>query len=123
MVGRLQLTLVLSAAAIVLAPAAHVAAQDGGRFRVIIPYFTPLGDGNLCIDPTSPGLFRLIPAVKTDAAGNASRLLDFNAKPLGSGAGMVTAFSTWNFQFWFRDPSGGPSGSNTSDALELTFCP
>ena len=46
MVGRLQLTLVLSAAAILLVPAADVAAQDGGRFRVLIPYFTPLGDAD-----------------------------------------------------------------------------
>lgn len=43
MVGRLKQVLVFSAAAMILAPAAHVAAQsEGGRFRVIIPYFAPL---------------------------------------------------------------------------------
>lgn len=46
MVGRLQLTLVLSAAAILFAPVADVAAQDGGRFRVLVPYFTPMGDAD-----------------------------------------------------------------------------
>jgi len=35
-------TLVLAAVAVILVPAAPVAAQDGGRFRVIVPYFTPL---------------------------------------------------------------------------------
>jgi len=43
MVGRLKQVLVFSAAAMILAPAAQVAAQsEGGRFRVIIPYFAPL---------------------------------------------------------------------------------
>jgi tetratricopeptide (TPR) repeat protein len=42
MLGRLKLTLMIAAAAAVLAPAAQIAAQDGGRFRVLIPYFTPL---------------------------------------------------------------------------------
>ena len=41
MLGRLKLVLVASAVAAVLVPAT-VAAQDGGRFRVIIPYFQPL---------------------------------------------------------------------------------
>ena len=42
MVGRLKLTLVLVAVAMLFAPTAQIAAQDGGRFRVLIPYFTPL---------------------------------------------------------------------------------
>jgi tetratricopeptide (TPR) repeat protein len=46
MAGRLQLTLVLCAAAVLFAPTADVAAQDGGRFRVLIPYFTPLEDAD-----------------------------------------------------------------------------
>ena len=46
MVGRLKLTLVLAAAALMFAPAAELAAQDGGRFRVLIPYFTPLEDAD-----------------------------------------------------------------------------
>jgi tetratricopeptide (TPR) repeat protein len=41
MLGRLKLVIVASAAAMTLAPAT-VAAQDGGRFRVLIPYFEPL---------------------------------------------------------------------------------
>jgi len=41
MLGRLKLIITASAAVAVLAPAT-VAAQDGGRFRVLIPYFQPL---------------------------------------------------------------------------------
>lgn len=46
MLGRLKLTFALALAAIVIAPAAQIAAQDGGRFRVIIPYFEPLEDAD-----------------------------------------------------------------------------
>lgn len=46
MVGRLKLALLLTAAAIIVAPAAQIAAQDGGRYRVMIPYFTPLNDAD-----------------------------------------------------------------------------
>jgi tetratricopeptide (TPR) repeat protein len=42
MLARIKLTLAIAAAAAILVPAADVAAQDGGRFRVLIPYFTPL---------------------------------------------------------------------------------
>ena len=42
MVRRLKFVLVVAAVALVFAPATKVLAQDGGRFRVLIPYFTPL---------------------------------------------------------------------------------
>ncbi len=45
MVGRLKLTLHILIALIVLSPAA-LAAQDQGRFRVLIPYFEPLGEAD-----------------------------------------------------------------------------
>jgi len=31
-------------------------------------------------------------------------------------------FDTHYFQFWFRDPLGGPAGFNFSDGLEVEFC-
>ena len=46
MLGRLKLTFVFTAAAVVFAPAAALEAQDGGRFRVLIPYFEPLEDAD-----------------------------------------------------------------------------
>lgn len=43
MVGRLQqLALTFAAAAVLVVPAAEAVAQDGGRFRVLIPYFSPM---------------------------------------------------------------------------------
>jgi len=42
MLGRLKTTTILAAAALVLVPAVAVEAQDGGRFRVLVPNFEPL---------------------------------------------------------------------------------
>jgi len=42
MLGRLKNTLILAAVAMVFGPAAFAEAQDGGRFRVLVPYFEPL---------------------------------------------------------------------------------
>jgi len=49
--------------------------------------------------------------------------LDFTQEPFNSGPFAVNPFSTWNFQFWYRDPLGGPAGFNFSDGLEVMFCP
>ena len=40
-----------------------------------------------------------------------------------AGGGQIQAGATWNFQAWYRDPAGGPSGFNLSDGLGITFCP
>ncbi|MEX2467972.1 MAG: tetratricopeptide repeat protein [Gemmatimonadota bacterium] len=42
MLGRLKTTLILAVAAMVFGPATVAEAQDGGRFRVLVPYFEPL---------------------------------------------------------------------------------
>jgi hypothetical protein len=79
-----------------------------------------LGEGMLCI---APPIQRLQPILVTDAQGAASLSIDFTQEPVSSGPFAMTPFSTWNFQFWHRDPSGGPAGFNFSDGLEVTFCP
>ena len=76
----------------------------------------PLGDGSLCV---GGALYRL-PALTTDAAGAASLSVDFTSLPTG---GEILGGSTWNFQFWYRDPAGGPLGFNASDGLTVDFCP
>ena len=74
-----------------------------------------VGEGLLCVsDPQ-----RIYPLLVTDATGAASLPLDLTSAPL---AGTVQAFDTHYFQFWFRDPLGGPAGFNFSDGLEVEFC-
>ena len=78
----------------------------------------PFGDGFRCI---SGSFFRLNPITMTDGLGNASRAVDLTNPP--SAAGQITANSTWNFQFWFRDPGGpGGNGFNLTDGVEVPFC-
>jgi hypothetical protein len=81
----------------------------------------PFGDGYVCI---AAPVTRLGPPSDADAWGLLQRTLDFAAWPFDSGAGAIVAGSTWSFQAWYRDPTGpGGSSTNTSDALEVDFCP
>ncbi|MCP3914876.1 MAG: DNRLRE domain-containing protein [bacterium] len=72
----------------------------------------PLGNGTLCVGGP---LQRILPATQLDANGAASVELDLGALPFD-------ANTTWNFQFWFRDPPAGGAGSDTSNGLEIRFC-
>ena len=79
----------------------------------------PLGNGKLCISP----LVRLNPPIFTDSSGVATRAVDFTTFPAGSGANQITAGSTWNFQYWFRDVAGGGAEFNLSNGVEVSFIP
>ncbi|MDP6409465.1 MAG: hypothetical protein QGI46_08820 [Planctomycetota bacterium] len=69
-------------------------------------------------------MFLLWPPVRMDDAGGAARWIDFGAPPAGSGPGVIRPGSTWNSQFWYRDPLGpGGMGFNLSDAVSVGFCP
>jgi hypothetical protein len=59
----------------------------------------------------------------SDAGGQVSRSIDLTLPPASSGVGQISAGDTWNFQFWYRDPSAGASGFNLSDGLSIVFCP
>lgn len=80
----------------------------------------PFGEGWLCLGAP---LARLLPVAPVDPLGQASQTVDLTAPPAGSGPAAITPGSTWNFQFWYRDPSGGPAGFNTSSGLRVSFCP
>lgn len=80
----------------------------------------PFGEGIRCVGGQ---IFRLPPAVFTDGSGTATKSVDFSAPPVNSGPGEILPGSHWNFQFWFRDVSGGPSGFNLSGGLGVSFCP
>lgn len=72
----------------------------------------PNGDGFMCIG----GGFVRFPALQLDGAGAVSFPLDLTQ------LGQITPGSTWDFQFWYRDPPGGPANYNFSDGLEVLFC-
>ena len=74
-------------------------------------------DGVLCVGGAQ---HRLYPAAPT-GLGTPTHNLDVTLPP--SAAGQIAAFDTWYFQCWYRDPQGGPSGFNLSDALRVRFCP
>lgn len=76
----------------------------------------PLGDGFLCV---GSGHARF-PATSIDAAGTATLVVDGSDLP--SGGAPLDPGTTHGFQFWYRDPGAGGSGSNLSDALSATFC-
>ncbi len=77
----------------------------------------PVGDGVRCVGPPA---FRL-PVVVVDSAGLAQWPLDLTSTPLPGG--LITPGTSWFFQFWYRDPLGGPAHYNFSDGLELRLCP
>jgi predicted outer membrane repeat protein len=79
----------------------------------------PWGDGIRCVG----GSLQRLAVLQTDASGSASFPLDFTLPPASSGPHAILPGSSWNFQFLFRDPAGGPAGWNTTDALAASFCP
>jgi hypothetical protein len=72
----------------------------------------PFGNGFMCV---AGGVTRL-PVQTIDAFGEAALAFDVT----GTG---ISAGSTENFQFWYRDPMGGGSAFNLSDGLATIWCP
>jgi len=94
--------------------------QFGIFFYGAQEHFGILGDGVLC---AKPPLYRIGGAQPSGPDGTVTLPLDYGSHPMSGGPGQVTSSSTWYFQFWFRDPTFGPAGSNTTDGLEVIFCP
>ncbi|MED6334021.1 MAG: matrixin family metalloprotease [Planctomycetota bacterium] len=82
---------------------------------------TPYGEGVRCVGGGNLGVFRL-PVLNFDPFGMVGLMVDWNVIPVGGGPGEWFTGDTWYVQFWYRDPTGGPSGFNFSDALSLTVC-
>jgi len=80
----------------------------------------PLGNGFLCIGSGSSGIFRQ-PVVFSSADGVATFHLDYTTQ--SNPNGVITAGSTWNFQYWYRDPIDPPAGFNLTDGLSIDFAP
>jgi len=74
------------------------------------------GDGFRCVSSVAARVFP--PGVMGASLGLTAAHVNFDAHPL------LESGSTWNFQWWYRDPAGpGGDGFNLSDAVEVTFAP
>jgi hypothetical protein len=82
-----------------------------------VQYNVPFGNGFLCISPFFPGLFKM----PTQSLGTGTVVNTMALHP-----NQFTAFtpgSSWNFQFWYRDPTAGGANFNLSDGLHVDFAP
>jgi hypothetical protein len=78
---------------------------------------TPFGNGYLCISPFPPGIYKM----RTQHLLNGNVVRRKTSHP--SDFLLFTPSSTWNFQFWYRDPPAGGANFNLSDGLQVTFGP
>ena len=90
--------------------------QFGVFFMGVNQIDIPFGNGRLCLS----GQVTRFPLVQTDAFGIATYGVDNQSPPA---LGKIVPDSTWNWQFWFRDPMGGGAGFNTSNGLSVNYCP
>ncbi|MFT5153858.1 MAG: hypothetical protein ACI841_003864, partial [Planctomycetota bacterium] len=90
--------------------------QNGAFFYGPSQQNNPFGNGTMCV---AGQLFNL-GIISTDFFGSASYSLDLTNPP--SAAGQITGGSSWNFQFWYRDPAGGNAAFNLSDGISVPFC-
>ena len=95
--------------------ATTVPAKPGLFFYGASQVDVPFGNGRLCVGAP---LARL--SVVFGVAGTASFTYDLNLPP--AAPAQITAGSTWNFQYWFRDTGVGV-GFDTSDAVSVPFTP
>ncbi len=76
----------------------------------------PFGDGRRCVN----GGIKRFPVIQTNSGGAAFLAVDMDAS---YAAGIHSGSSGVNYQFWFRDPQGGPAGFNYSDGLNIQHTP
>ena len=92
-------------------------------FQVGIFYYGPnqvdaaFGNGRRCLGGTTVRL----PIISADLFGFAFYDVDLQNLPPGSPS--IDAGSTWNFQYWYRDPAAGGAAFNLSDGVSIVFCP
>jgi hypothetical protein len=80
------------------------------------PASVPFGNGTLCI---GGAIKRVLPAANSGSVGAVAYALDFGDPDLAD----LEAGSTFDFQYWYRDPAGSPATFNVSSALEILFVP
>jgi hypothetical protein len=86
------------------------------------PYQTqiPFGNGWVCVGGP---VVRITPEHYASASGTVTFPVDLTQHPFNAGPGQIVPGSTWNFQYWYRDPGGGLSTFNLSNAVQVVFAP
>jgi Tol biopolymer transport system component len=95
------------------APPLHAGIFFFGCYATSVPF----GEGLLCVT----GQQHRLPMVHLGPDGTGAYALDV-ANPAAAEA-LIAPESTWNFQFWYRDPQPVGHGFNLSNALRAHFCP
>jgi hypothetical protein len=78
-------------------------------------YNVPFGAGTLCISPFGPGIKRM--GTQHLEPGMLYHAIDQSPADFA----YFQPGSSWNFQFWYRNPAAGGTGFNLSDALHVDF--
>ncbi len=78
------------------------------------------GNGWLCVPPP---FARLLPLDSASTSGFIDRALDFTQQPFSNSVFAILPGSTWNFQFAFRDPLAGGANFDSTNAVQVVFCP
>lgn len=89
--------------------------QPGVFYYGDVAQSTPFGNGIRCVGGNA---VKRIGSVNTGAIGLAAIALDLDART--DPVVQINGDSTWYFQFWYRDPSGG--GVNFTNGLRVDFC-
>ncbi len=77
-----------------------------------------LGEGVRCVD----GQLTRLDVQVADILGTVVKPINWFGPPFLFGTGAVAPGDDVNFQYWYRDVPGGPSGYNLSSAVGLTLC-
>jgi hypothetical protein len=92
--------------------------QSWGMFTFGTQQFNaPFGNGFLCVSPFPPGIYKM----PTQHLGTGTVVRTMTTHP--ADFSLFTAGSSWNFQFWYRDPNQLPARFNLSDGLHVQFAP
>ena len=80
----------------------------------------PYGNGWGCI---AGSVQRILPPQTANNTGEVIFPVDLTQFPFTGSTNEVLPGSSWNFQYWYRDPAAGGAGFNFTDAVHIVFAP
>lgn len=98
----------------ILVQASNCPANTQGLFFYAPDQVTiPFGDGVRCVG----GAIQRLSVTPTNGAGVASNAV------LADPNNAIVVAGAFNYQYWFRDIPAGGAGFNTSNAIQISYCP